>query len=172
MNETRLPDRVPGVFSDRAAAEAAVSELRDAGFEEHTIGIAVAEPGRYAMEEDREGDELKGIAHGIGVGAPIGAIAGMLFVSLVVPGATAAIGVGGALIAGGTSGAVWGTFIGAMSGFTAKVKLDDYQDRYCEIPLSGDDLLVVVDAGTRAAAARDVMVARGAKCFMDQTHLA
>lgn len=170
MSQHDLPKRVPGVFSSREGAEAAISELRAAGFRDADIGIAVPEPGRYIVEESRETEELKGVSEGIAVGAPAGAIAGMALMTLAVPGAGAAIGVAGALFVGGVGGGLWGTFMGAIGGFTAKVKLDDYPDHECEIPLAGADVLVVVNAGDRASEARDLMQKHGAKCFLDQAH--
>ncbi|MEO8456581.1 MAG: hypothetical protein ABI559_02100 [Chloroflexota bacterium] len=128
------------------------------------------EPGRYIVDDDRESELLKGVSEGIAAGAPVGAIAGMLLMTLVVPGAGAAIGVAGALFVGGVGGGIWGTFMGAVGGFTAKVKLDDYADRACEIPLAGADVLVVVNAGDRAHEVRDLMQQHGAKCFLDEAH--
>jgi hypothetical protein len=145
-------------------------ELRRAGFGDDDIGIAVPEPGRYIVDDDRERELLTGVTEGIAEGAPVGAIAGMLLMTLAVPDAGAAIGVAGALFVGGIGGAIWGSFLGAMSGFTAKVKLDDYGDRECEIPLAGADVLVVVNAGDRASEARDLMQQQGAKCFLDEAH--
>lgn len=163
--ERETPRVVPGVFKSREEAEAAVRALRELGLTDDMIGIAVPDPGRYMVHEDREREEAEAITKGIAAGAPLGTLAGLAISALLLP--TGAIGLGGLLV-GGVGGALWGTFFGAFNGFTAKVRLDDYEDRWCEIPLQGGDILVVARAGDLAPKVREVMERHGARCFLDE----
>jgi len=159
------PDVVPAVFADREQAEAAIAELTEAGLGDD-IGVAVPDPGRYLVVDDREKAELAGITRGIAAGAPLGTLAGIAISAVTVAGG-GVLGVGGLLL-GAVGGAAWGTFFGAFAGFTAKVRLDDYEDRWCEIPLGHEDLLVAARVGKdRARRAREIMEKHGARCFMD-----
>ncbi len=50
MTDPTSQQVVPAVFANREAAEAAIAELRRLGFTDEDIGLAVPEPGRYALE--------------------------------------------------------------------------------------------------------------------------
>ena len=167
MAETSTYQVVPAVFGNREAAEAAIAELRRLGFANDDIGLAVPEPGRYALADTEAQEVWKGTVAGMAVGAPLGALAGILLQQLVVPGG-ASLGIGGLLLLGLRDGVLWGSFLGAASGLLAKIRWNDAEDRHCEIPLGGSDLLVVVQAGERAAEVRRVLEAHGARCFLDQ----
>jgi hypothetical protein len=158
---------VPAVFANREAAEAAIAELRRLGFAEEDIGLAVPEPGRYALEGAEQQELWRGTVAGMAVGAPLGALAGILLQQLIVPGG-ASLGIGGLLLLGLRDGILWGSFLGAASGLLAKVRWNDAEDRHCDIPLGGSDILVVVRAGDRAEEVRRVLEAHGARCFLDQ----
>lgn len=136
------------------------------GLTDDQLGVAVPDPGRYLLVEDREKQELKGVVKGMAAGMPLGTLAGLAISAVTLP-AGGAIGLGGLLV-GSVGGAIWGTFAGAFAGFTAKVRLDDYEDRWCEIALEGGDILVTVRAGNRAQAARAIMERHRAKCFLDE----
>jgi hypothetical protein len=58
-------------------------------------------------------------------------------------GEVAALGVGGLLLAG-TGGMVWGGVIGGLLGVITRVRRRPDEDRWCEVELGGDDVLVVV----------------------------
>lgn len=160
------PTIIPGVFRDRESAQRAVEALREHGFGQAAIGLALAEPGRYFIADHVDRDAVEGISKGVAYGAPLGVIAG-----LAVTGAVAAtgspIGLAGILV-GIPGGAIFGAFAGVMGGLAAKVKLDDHADRWCEIPLQGDDILLVVRAGDRSAKVRAIMEGYGARCFLDE----
>ncbi len=163
-------DRIAAAFSDRRQAEAAVADLRKLGLTDERIGVAVLEPGRYDLE-DTTGDEmLEGVERGIAVGAPIGSLAGLGLISFAVPGA-GVLGLGGMLVLGLIGGGLWGTFLGAFGGLTAKVRMDDTRDRWCEIPMGEKDVLVVVEPGDQpgnpAHQVREVLEQHGARCFLE-----
>jgi hypothetical protein len=88
------------VFADRVKAETAVEDLRRLGLADEHLGIAVYESDSYVFEEDADADVARGIEKGIVIGAPIGAVAGMTILALVIPG-VGILGVGGILAAGG-----------------------------------------------------------------------
>jgi hypothetical protein len=166
---TTTPRLVPGVFGDRSSAEAAIEELRNLGLTDDDLGVAVPEPGRYVIEQHAEEEAVKGLAEGAAFGAPIGAIAGLGLMAVALGAAGLTVGLGGLLVGVG-GGAGWGSILGGAAGFSARVRLDDLEDRYCEIPLGGEDVLVVARAGDRIAKVREIMQAHGAKCFLDEAH--
>lgn len=160
------PEVVPGVFSSREQAEAAIAELRQLGLRDEDLGLAVPDPGRYQLLTDTVKEAFKGMTTGIAIGAPLGSLAGLGLMSIVLPG-VGLVGLGGLLV-GVHGGAVWGAVLGGMGGLLAKVRWDADEDRWCEIPLGGGDILVVARAGTHASEARKIMERHGARCFLDQ----
>jgi hypothetical protein len=77
--------RLGAVFGDRADAEAAVDELRRSGLADEHLGVAVHEADEYVFEEDLEAEMSHSLRTGVAIGAPIGAIAGMTLLALIVP---------------------------------------------------------------------------------------
>jgi len=158
---------IPAVFGTREQAEAAIAELRERGFTDDDIGIAVPQPGKYALPAEEELQETwKGFVKGAAIGVPIGALAGFGLASLVVPG-WGVIGLGGALLFALRDGALWGAALGGGFGLYSKIRWNPEEDRWCEIPLGGDDILVVVRAGRRFDEARGILERHGARCFLD-----
>lgn len=131
------------VFTERAAAETAVEELRRLGLADPDLGIAIHRPDGYAFEEDAEVDVIHGVERGIALGAPIGAAAGMTIMALVVPG-IGTLGVGGVLAAGGLTGAFGGTFLGAFLGLAAQEHELEEEWDWERVPLAPGDTMVVV----------------------------
>lgn len=131
------------VFADQPAAEAAVEELRRMGLSDQHLGLAVHVREGYVFEEDVEADLIHGVEKGIAAGAPIGAVAGMTVLSLVLPG-VGTLGVGGILAAGGLSGALAGTFVGGYLGLSSEEHVLDEEWDWERVPLEPGQLLVVV----------------------------
>lgn len=158
---------IPAVFGSKEQAEAAIADLRKHGFSDDDIGIAVPQPGKYALPDEEEaGETWKGFVKGAALGAPIGALAGFALFSLVVPGG-AAVGLGGALLFALRDGALWGAALGGGLGLYSKIRWNPEEDRWCEIQLGGNDVLVVVRAGQRLEEARHILERHGARCFLD-----
>jgi hypothetical protein len=109
-----------GVFHDRAKAEEAVAELRQAGFANHQVGLATRQPegtssapvGDHHAEEGGVAGALTGTVGGglLGVGA---------VVSGLIPGIGPVISAGlltAAIAGGAAAGAVAGGLIGVLVG--------------------------------------------------------
>ena len=71
------------------------------------------------------------------------------------------------MLAGLHSGLLWDAGLGGAQGLYAKVRWNGNEDRWCEIPLGGNDVLVAVQAGDRIDEARRIMERHGARCFLD-----
>jgi hypothetical protein len=156
--ETKSPaetafDVVPGVFPSREQAEA-----------------AVADPGRYRLMDDTSDRAQGAVKTGIAVGIPVGRLAGLALVGLGFPG-LGALGLGGLLI-GLEGGAIWGANLGGYDGLAVKVRTDTEQDRWCEVPLEGGDVMIAAridrQTGPRTDEVRRLMEQHGARCFLDQ----
>ncbi len=94
----------------------------------------------------------------------IGTIAGLALTAVAVPG-LGALGLAGYLI-GALGAGGFGATMGGVTGLAARVRLD-HADRWCDIALGSEELLLVARAGDRAAQARAVMEHHGARCFLD-----
>lgn len=138
-----LEPHLGAVFADRNAAEAAVDDLRRAGLGEQHLGLAIRGPEDQVLEQDVDAELAHGVEKGIAIGAPIGAIAGMTVLALIVPG-LGTLGVGGILVAGGISGALAGTYLGGFLGLTAEEHVLEEGWDWERLPLQPGQVLVVV----------------------------
>jgi hypothetical protein len=136
------PALVPALFSGRAQAEVAITQLRQFGVADHDIGVAVPEPGRYRQSDQSDREVVEAAGAGIATGAPVGSFGGMALVGLSI-GEVVTIGLGGVLAAG-TGGLLAGAVIGGLFGIIARVRRIPEEDRWCEVELGSDDVLVVV----------------------------
>ena len=161
-------DILPAVFPNRAQAEEAIEALRRMGLREDDIGIVIPQPGRYLPAGQADQKTLKEVASGAAVGVPLGALAGIALASIAFPG-VGAIGAGGLLL-GAPGGALWGAVLGGYGGLIVNVRTDA-AGQVCEIPMNGDDVLVVARVGEQAERvnkARLILEHHGARCFLDQ----
>jgi hypothetical protein len=136
-------EHLGAVFSDRARAEDAVAELRRRGLSDDRLGVAVHGVESRVFEERTETEVAHGMERGIATGAPLGAIAGMSVLALVVPG-VGTLGVGGVLAAGAITGAVAGTYIGALLGLASEDHVLREEWDWDQLPLEPGQVLVVV----------------------------
>jgi hypothetical protein len=134
---------VGAVFPDRDHARAAITELRAHGLVHDQLGAAIRQPdGDLFLEADPDREMAHGIERGILIGAPIGAIAGMTMLALLVPG-VGTWGVGGILAAGGCSGALAGTYLGAFLGLAVEEHVLDEAQDWELLPTRPGEVLVV-----------------------------
>lgn len=96
------------------------------------------------FEEEAESEVAHGLEKGAAVGVPLGAIAGMTVLVLVIP-AVGAVGVGGILAAGAATGALAGGFWGAYLGLTSEERVLEDEWDWERVRLSPGEVLVVVD---------------------------
>jgi len=142
----------------------AASELRGIGLTDADLGVGIAEPGHYHVGDGETfADGARAIGRGAAVGGSLGVIAGLAVTAVAVPG-VGALGLAGYLLTAFGSGG-FGAVIGGSAGIATRLEVDD--DRWCEIPLGADQLLLVAQAAGHGAAARDVMRRHGARCFLD-----
>jgi hypothetical protein len=161
---------VGAVFDDRSAAEAAVIELRRHGWADDHLGIAIRQADPHVFEEDVAADISHGAERGIAVGAPIGAIAGMVIMAFAIPGA-GLLGVGGILAAGGIPGALAGTYFGALLGIASEEhELDDEMD-WERVPLEPGQVLVVVAGHGHPDEVKDILAGKGGRHLPKPEHL-
>jgi hypothetical protein len=145
---------VVGMFTNRPDAEAAIRELKAAGFGEDRIGVALQD-----SEEDRDLREVTettdrktgaGAATGAVSGGLVGGLIGLLG-SLLIPG-VGPIVVGGVLastLTGVGIGAATGGIIGAL----VALGVPEVDARHFDEGLRSGRTLVTVDAGARTAEA-------------------
>jgi hypothetical protein len=130
---------VPAEFPNRASAEAAVNELRQAGIDLADIGVAVPVPQPKQVAEDSGQDVLKGAAVGAVIGTRLGALGGIgLAIAALGP-----LSVGGLFLAG-AGGFLWGGAVGGMLGVITRVRRRPDVDSWTEVELDDQSVLVAV----------------------------
>ncbi|HET8624067.1 MAG TPA: general stress protein [Gemmatimonadales bacterium] len=146
---------VVGLFRNRADAEQAISDLKDAGFTRQQIGIAIKDRGEQREVADTtDTSPAKGAAAGAVTGGLVGGIIGLLG-SLLVPG-LGPIVVGGVLesvLVGAGAGAATGGIIGALVG----LGVSEEDARHFDAGFREGGTLVTVDAGARVSEAERIL---------------
>jgi len=137
-NDSQAP-LVPAVFRDRASAEAAVNALREAGIDLSDIGVAVPLRETNRIREDSGRDALQGAALGAAIGGRLGVLGGIGLAAVTV----GTLGVGGLFLAG-ASGLLWGGAVGGLLGVVTRVRRSPDVDRWCELELDDQSVLVAV----------------------------
>ena len=158
------------IFDDRTTAEAAVEDLRRSGLADEHLGVALHEPGSHVFEEEVGAEMAHGLERGIAIGAPIGAIAGMTVLALIVPG-VGAWGVGGILAAGGVTGALAGGFWGAYLGLTAEEHVMEEEWDRERVPLQPGQVMVVVDQHGHPDDVKRILRSHGGQLVAKPPHL-
>ena len=164
--EDRLPSRkdfhrtsaiVVGLFIDRDDAAKAISDLREAGFTDDDIGVAMQDKVDLQVPTD-EGAPAEGAAKGALSGGLVGGAIGLLG-SLLIPGLGPIIvgGVLGSTLAGAGIGAAAGGLIGALVGMGVSREEAEHFDR----GFREGGVLVTVGANDRAMEARSILRDRG-----------
>ena len=100
-------------------------------------------PEDVGRAENVEAETVHGMERGIAIGAPIGAIAGMTVLALIVPG-VGTLGVGG-ILAGAATGALAGGFWGAYLGVKTEERIADEEWDWERIRLGEGEVMVIVD---------------------------
>src|SRR5512135_2812682 len=158
---TEQRSTVVGVFEDRHQADAAVSELRQAGFREDQIGIAVR---RAEGEKETTAEKGTHWETGAATGALAGAGLGGLVGLGIMAGAIPAIG---PVIAGGTLAAILanaagGAAIGGLVGALAGAGVPEEEARYYQSELEAGRTIVTVKADGRYDEAAGILRRHGA----------
>ncbi len=150
---------VVGMFGRRGDAEAAIRDLKDAGFTEAQIGVAMQDPEEQrSLTEDTGALAAEGAATGALSGGVVGGLMGLLG-SLLIPG-LGPIVVGGVLastLAGAGIGAATGGLIGAL----VSLGVPEEDARHFDLGLRSGGTLVTVDAGRRTGEALGILEQHG-----------
>lgn len=156
-------DTVIGLFRDQPSAERAIQRLKAAGFTERQIGVAVRDRERQQVITEETGTQAaEGAKAGAVSGGVLGGVVGLLagVGALAIPGIGPIIA-GGALastLAGAGIGAAAGGLVGALVG----MGIPEEDARHFEQGFQQGGILVTVDAGARAAEAKQALVESGA----------
>jgi uncharacterized protein (TIGR02271 family) len=146
---------VVGLFHDRSDAEAAINDLKGAGFTNEQIGVAMRDRGEQKdLAESTGTNAASGAATGAVSGGLVGGLIGLLG-SLLIPG-VGPIVVGGVLastLVGAGAGAATGGIIGALVGMG--VPEEDAQ--HFDTHFREGGILVTVNPGERTTLAEDIL---------------
>jgi hypothetical protein len=159
MSTTRRPT-VLGVFATRQAAQAAVAELRRAGFREDQIGVIG--PGGTAGGPDQEREHYVG--EGAAVGAVAGAGAGALWAIGIAAGMLPAIGpvIAGGLLASVLASTAGAAVAGGLTGALVGLGLSEEEARTYEADLAAGRTIVTVRTDDRQTEAAEILARHGA----------
>jgi hypothetical protein len=155
---------VVGLFNDRRHAEAAIRDLKAAGFTDEQIGVALqsTEGEAHIVGDPQvgEGESHSGeyAAKGAVSGGVLGGLVGLLG-SLLVPGLGAVV-VGGVLastLTGAGLGAAAGGIIGALTG----MGVSEQDAKHFDLGLRAGGTLVAVGAGNRTDQALAILQRHG-----------
>lgn len=152
-------DHLVAVFPDRAAAEAAVDELRQLGLGSDHLGVAVHGPSQLAFEHDSEVDVGHDIELGAGAGAVTGALASFALFGVLVP-VVGPVGVGGLLAVGAASG-FGGAMLGGYIGVAAEDRALTAHECIARTRLQPDEVLVAVCSHGHPGEVRGVLQRHG-----------
>lgn len=160
---TRTSSTVVALFHNQADAERAIQRLKERGFPEGQIGVAIKDRGR--QEELIEGtgtQAAEGAATGAIGGGVLGGVIGLLagVGALVIPGV-------GPIIAGGTlastlAGAGIGAAAGGLLGALVGMGVPEEDAKHFDQGFRSGGTLVTVSAGNRAEEARTCLSETGA----------
>lgn len=162
---------IAGLFPNRGSAEEAIRALKNAGFSEDEIGVAMrdrTEQGELIEETGTKAAE--GAATGAVSGGVLGGLVGLLIGvgALIIPGIGPVVA-GGALasafgVAGGTAaaGAGIGAATGGILGALVGMGIPEEEARYFESGLRTGGTLVTVRSGNRTAEAAEILERYGA----------
>jgi uncharacterized protein (TIGR02271 family) len=148
-----------GVFEDRTHADRAVAELRQAGFREDQIGVAMrhnAGDFELNMDTDEGNSEVgAGAATGALTGLGLGALAGLGVLAGVIP-------VIGPAIAGGTLGVILsnaaaGAGIAGLVGALIGLGIPEEEASYYQGEFEAGKVVVTVQAADRVREAEEIL---------------
>lgn len=150
---------VVGMFTNRPDAEAAIRELKAAGFGDDRIGVAL-------QDRDEQRDPTETTGHDAAAGAATGAVSGGLVGGLIgLLGSLLIPGVGPIVVGGVLASTLTGVGIGAATGgiIGALVALGvpEVDARHFDEGLRSGRTLVTVDAGARTAEALMILDRHG-----------
>lgn len=153
-----------GVFTDPDKADAAIADLRDAGFRESQIGVAtrdVRDVSAVSADTTDEAEEVgEGALAGAITGAGVGGLVGLGVLAGVIPviGPALFAGTLGVLATNAAGGAAVAGIIGALMGWG----ISEEDAKYYEGEIAAGRTIVTVTANDRVGEARSILRRNGA----------
>ena len=163
LESTPSGGTVVGLFKNQVDAERAITRLKQEGFSESQIGVAMRDRGQQQeLVEGTGAQAAEGAATGALGGGVLGGVLGLLagVGALAIPGVGPIIA-GGALastLAGAGIGAAAGGLLGALVG----MGVSEEDARHFNQGFQAGGTLVTVNAGSRAERARECLYESGA----------
>lgn len=154
---TSSRDTAIGVFHDAAKAQAALHQLRKAGFREDQIGVV--SPGHEAADGTKTKETGSHMAEGAGIGVAAGAGVGALWALGIIAGFLPAIGpvVAGGIFASILASAAGGAAIAGLAGALVGLGIPETEAAYYEGEVKSGRTLVTVKAEGRYQEAQDIL---------------
>lgn len=160
---TRDSTQVVGLFRDQTDAERGIQRLKQLGFNESQIGVALRDHSQQKELAESTGTQ---VAEGAATGAISGGVLGGVIGLLAGVGALAIPGIG-PIIAGGTlastlAGAGIGAAAGGLLGALVGMGIPEEDAKHFDEGFRAGGTLVTVNAGNRADEARNCLSESGA----------
>jgi len=153
---------IVGVFEDRRHADQAVKELRDAGFRDDQIGVAMrhTEGSTEAVTDEHDTHAGTGTIAGVLTGLGLGALAGLGVLSGVIPvvGPAIAAGTLGVILSNAAAGAGIGALVGALVG----AGIPEEEAKYYQGEFEQGRTIVTVNADGRSDEVTTILRRHGA----------
>jgi hypothetical protein len=160
-NDSRL---VVGLFHERDELEAAIADLRSAGFGNEQIGVIARDEGNWSTNdaelESEASDTFSGAAAGAATGAGIGGLWALGIAAGVLPaiGPVVAGGILGSILASATAGAA----VGAVAGGLIGLGMSEEDAQFVEDEVASGRIVVTVRPGERQEQVKTILRANGA----------
>jgi len=153
---------VVGVFHDRAAAQQAIRDLKQAGFREDQIGVVARhEEGEVVAETPSGANMAAGAGIGAAAGAGIGALWALGIATLGFPALGPAL-IGGTVVAAVLASAGGGAAVGTLLGALIGLGIPEEEAQFYEKEVHAGRTVVTVKADGRFAEAWNILNRQGA----------
>jgi hypothetical protein len=174
LNERAIPvaeidshaghDHVAAVFADRSTAEAAIDDLRELGFGNDRLGVALREGASLAFERNAEVEFGHATVTGAAAGGAIGFLTGLSIAAIaLVPGGL--IGVGG-ILAFGAVGGLGGAYFGGFFGEAVHERALNEREELAATHLEPGQVLVATCSHGHPAAVQAIMERHGGELLL------
>ena len=150
---------VVGIFATRSEAEAALRDLRAAGFKDEKIGLVARNASGEMVDESGDTYADEGAVAGAVAGAGVGTLVGLGVIAGVIPviGPAIVAGTLGTILTNAVGGAALAGLVGALVGFG----IPEEDARYYESEVKSGRYLVTVSAGGRSSEAWSILNRHG-----------
>jgi hypothetical protein len=169
MAESEKRPSLIAAFDDRLAAEQAIDDLIQSGFDRDDVGFVIrgSDAVHGGMLSDATGaKDGKGAVVGAVTGATVGGLTAAAVTSLI-PGVGPILAAGTLAMFIGYAGA--GAAIGGIFGALTGLGISEHEAKYYEQAFNEGKALVAVRPGTRAAEAGQILMRHGGRNLQNRT---